>query len=641
MTAGRVVLDAQALWQRLVEGEYLRPKTYDADLLDQLPLAMGLPSGQAIEVALAGVPAQDLVRCLLEIAEPFAEMLADLLRLYAEVGARTADRENLRLKFDFGNGHPLDLLLSAFREQVEHIQRVVVARQARIWTAETLWDLRAMVDRQPGSPPVDHEQFRVWKTEYDDRRWPTSVPRPDDTGIAAADEVVRRCVGVVELFLHDARRLADDRNIPAARWVAASEDALPPAPGVVLSLRDVAWADSDHWPAAMLEGLFRFADVVREHAATDRDAAERFAAEVAGVVGDHISAQPQTSLNVEEDVNRLVDLLSLPVWGKRHEMYSAWVLTEIVAAIGVNRITVHVVGGVLEFNFAGSHLATISTAEGPVELWAELRSAYAKPVGHGRSNAIQPDYRISRPPVTAPASALLAVECKQYWQSVRKNVADALADYAGGLPKAHVVVASHGKVSDAVMDKLTPDQRDRSIAVSGLRPNAGAPNTIFRRTIAAKLPARPPEPAEGGGIAPSTPLTITLTWPKVGVDLDLHAWMHWPDGSSQEVNYNTRGEPSASPAWLDRDDRDGRAPECITVSSPVTAADVWVHAFGGVEGVALSGATVSLRGPRIDVTVPCPSAGPGEATHEWWHVATVRGGAAVEIVGQLDGAGPS
>jgi hypothetical protein len=273
-------------------------------------------------------------------------------------------------------------------------------------------------------------------------------------------------------------------------------------------------------------------------------------------------------------------------------------------------------------------------------LWAELRSAYATPIGHGRSNAIQPDYRVSKPPVTSPATALLAVECKQYWQSVRKNVADALADYTGGLPNARVVVASHGKVSDKVMDKLTSDQRERSTPVSGLRPHAGAPNAIFRRSVVDALPARLPEAEAEAGITRATPLTITLTWTTEGADLDLYASMRWPDGVSEIVSYSTPGDPSTSPAWLDRDVRSGRAPECVTVTTPAAEIDIWVHAFSGVDGVARSGAAISVHGPQVDVVVSCPSAGGGEATREWWHVATVHGCASVEIVGRLVTAGP-
>lgn len=202
MSKADVVEDAQALWQRLVREKHLDPKHYDADLVEQLRLAMGLPSGRAFDVALAGVPAQDLVRNLLKIAEPFAAMLGDLLRLYADVGAQTADGMNLRLEFDFGRGQTLALSLHKFREQVEQIQRVVIARQARAWTARALWALRALVDRQAVLSAVNDEQLRAWETAYDGRRRPTGIPRPAETGIAAADEVVRSCVRVIEQVIY-------------------------------------------------------------------------------------------------------------------------------------------------------------------------------------------------------------------------------------------------------------------------------------------------------------------------------------------------------------------------------------------------------------------------------------------------------
>ncbi|WP_134000778.1 hypothetical protein [Kribbella sp. VKM Ac-2566] len=72
MATARVEADARALWGRLVAEKHVLPATYDRDLVDQLRQAMGLPSRRDIGVDLAGVSAQDLVRCLLGIAEPFA-----------------------------------------------------------------------------------------------------------------------------------------------------------------------------------------------------------------------------------------------------------------------------------------------------------------------------------------------------------------------------------------------------------------------------------------------------------------------------------------------------------------------------------------------------------------------------------------
>ncbi|WP_134000777.1 hypothetical protein [Kribbella sp. VKM Ac-2566] len=138
-------------------------------------------------------------------------MLDDLFRLYADVGARTADPENLRLRFDFGRGDPLDLLLSAFREQVEQVQQAMVARNARHWTSESLWDLTRLTPRHR-SRESDDERFRAWQREYDGRRWPDVVPRPTGTGVTIADEAIASCVAVLEQFTQDARSAASDRN---------------------------------------------------------------------------------------------------------------------------------------------------------------------------------------------------------------------------------------------------------------------------------------------------------------------------------------------------------------------------------------------------------------------------------------------
>jgi len=233
--------------------------------------------------------------------------------------------------------------------------------------------------------------------------------------------------------------------------------------------------------------------------------------------------------------------------------------------------------------------------------------------------------------VTAPASAVLAVECKQYLRTVRKNAAEAMADYTGGLPNARVVVASHGKVSEKVQDKLTPDQRDRSVAISGLRPNSGQPIDDFRRAVADALP--PPVQDDGSGISPATPLSITLPRAELAADLKLHVKLVWPDGSFQWMNRDSPGDSSTSGAWLDHGSPDGS--ERITITTPVASLCILVLAFNGVLGNASHGVAVSIQGPRIDVKVPLPVDQADDMVSGVWVVGTVVRGTALEICGQL------
>src|SRR5207248_407579 len=88
---------------------------------------------------------------------------------------------------------------------------------------------------------------------------------------------------------------------------------------------------------------------------------------------------------------RLEEFLSLPMWKYRHELYSNWVATRVIAVLSDQGPTVHSAHGAIRFRFSGTHLATFDQPRPRLHLWTELRSLLKEPVGKGRSAGIQPD----------------------------------------------------------------------------------------------------------------------------------------------------------------------------------------------------------------------------------------------------------
>jgi hypothetical protein len=73
---------------------------------------------------------------------------------------------------------------------------------------------------------------------------------------------------------------------------------------------------------------------------------------------------------VEHTFQELLDLLNLPVWRRRHELYSVWVGTRMLSVIkhAVPDMRFHTVDGTLSFEFGGSRLAY---GQSCVLLWSE------------------------------------------------------------------------------------------------------------------------------------------------------------------------------------------------------------------------------------------------------------------------------
>lgn len=194
----------------------------------------------------------------------------------------------------------------------------------------------------------------------------------------------------------------------------------------------------------------------------------------------------------EETVNDLISILSLPMWVKRHELYSAWIFTRIADAVGLDRLSFLTRPGRLSFDFGGAQLATFDTVHGTAHIWTELKTRHPDPVGHGRTAGIQPDYSLSFEPVTEPDTSFLALECKQYLRSALRNPPDALADYTSGLPNAHVILAAWGPISSRATDGLAPTARARADVVQYLRPGIQAEVAAFNALVCAHVPGPPP-----------------------------------------------------------------------------------------------------------------------------------------------------
>jgi hypothetical protein len=162
---------------------------------------------------------------------------------------------------------------------------------------------------------------------------------------------------------------------------------------------------------------------------------------------------PTDSSSIEQQLDHLLSILSLPIWKRRHEVFGVWVCSEILQTLGGTKVIIHTHDSVLEFPFKPTHLATIvdETNFVTAELWSEVRTPGLLLIGHGRKQSIQPDYRIRLAPITAPNSDRLIVKCKQYQTRNTRNFASAMIDYARNCPKARAVLCNYGSVEPAVL----------------------------------------------------------------------------------------------------------------------------------------------------------------------------------------------
>lgn len=624
---------AADLWSELAGRAGLDDGYYDKELLDDIAGHLGVGRTGPLSQRLAGVSAQQLIDALLAALQPFAGMLQDLLALYAAIGAQQAAAANLRIEYDFSKGNALKFDLTEFRDLAERWTRVTRPATVQVTTNDELFRLVTALPAWSAEAaetyPAPGTDVRVWIDNYDPgQSWPDALPMFPSSGDPLIDEVVDRMHHLVQEVLDTAR--ARSTSLDDLKSQSKGEiDAI--AEGNLL------FTLADDWPLQATQRTYLLADESAQsaHAATllggahsrirnDPYDRRRGARRVRAL----LNALPSVVKERTTRIRELEALLSLPVWGKRHEMYSAWVLTQIVDALRPRPIDLHVVDGVLSFSFSGTHLATIHTEKGPHELWAELRSALPEmAVGKGRTSRIQPDYVLLRHPITADSSAVLVVECKQYRRSSTRNFRDALIDYSNGHSRAEVLLVNYGPISRNV----TVGGPKRTTAIGALRPLSPAALTAFADAVHAAVPGQRKwsiqvstrtddhAPADQPSHEPTdTDAVVTLIW-QDGDDLDLH--LHESTGA-WSVNYMTPTSPDTHYPVFARffgDTTTSPGSEQAMMVSVTTPIEVWVHNYTNRLPLAQCGISVDIvTTAQHWRTETAPMTG---ATQ--WHVCTI------------------
>jgi hypothetical protein len=331
----------------------------------------------------------------------------------------------------------------------------------------------------------------------------------------------------------------------------------------------------------------------------------------------------------EVQIEILDDVLSLPVWQRRHELYAVWVASLITRTLGPLGVDFHCPGGVLSFPFKATHLASIGDppAARP-ELWSELRTPAVEPTGK-RVSSVQPDYRLRRPPECADggsvAADVLVIECKQYRRSSTRNFADALTDYGKASATAEILLSNYGPVSPRVRAAIAPEVVERCHPIGQVHPGgaglAEAQQVISRAAGVLFGVDRPPRWLMDS-------ITIELRWVGEGVDLDL--FVTTPDGA---CGYDS---PNGLPdAVFDCDNRgNGTAQHTEKLKLSPTRSDryeVIVRVYSGAS---------DLRGLEAEVFISWRDVSNREgqriislfsAAARDWHVATLGVGLAEPV----------
>ncbi len=566
----------------------LRPQDYDQDIDLALRTWLQIDSTTSVAAALVGQnrSAQELIEKIMESVGPFVAMLRGLLGLYEEIGARSATNDNLRIEFEFNEGE-VSMLLREFREIVRRWETIESMTPTLQFSNDTAWK-----DLFPTFASRD-DALRIFGSN-DYVHVPDAVPDFPATGNEDADAALSSYRGVLVRYLAVLKSLAPNREA-LGTWIETLRG-LPESD----NFRTLAYSATDFWLFIQTTRGILFAEAVRDGTASADDAQLQ---SIQGWVDGFRMAQDPAV--IRRAVDEFADILSLPVWGFRHELYSAWLVTQIEEAVGPMRFDT--VEGALRFSFRPTRIAEVDSPSGVIELWCEVQSPITNPIGHGRVDNIQPDYRFIQTPTDAPATdkavhTIGAIEAKQYLRSAKKNPGEALADYAKGLPNALVILAAYGPVSPGAQLLVHPDHRNRADAIAHVRPGSPSAQSNFRDAVTAIIHRN---------ILAVAPFTLELRWSPQVDDLDLHITT-----SDSHLYFRIPRLPFGE---LREDAIDG-GPEFIDIRDLTTDLELRVHLYSGASLDAAEPILIICGGDAVAAVLSRVPGGEGP----WWNVATIR-----------------
>lgn len=465
------IATAAELWSRLVEAGVLLPRSYDEEIVTLLKSQLPGNGSLTSRMEVAGWTARDLLRAMSPLVDSFAVLMRDLLSLYSNIAATQATNNNLTVAFEFDEGDVFDQSLAQFRGAVAALDQAQAARGSFV-LSPLRWNYPAANTRSPDY--VDPRTLR----DDDEGEWRFTLPAPPD----AVDPAVTRGVSLVYAVLTAACNTMLDyggtmhavRN-NASLWGSPTDE--------FAEHRALFFDFTDYHPEATIVQLRADVEYLESRGP---DEVQRW---LRGI--EYWSASFWGSDVRDDAESALESVLSLPMWGKRHELYSAWVVCVIAKAFKERRLQFEVVHGRLSFPFRSTKIASFDDELGPVELWAEIRSDASGQLSHGRKRGVQPDYRFLRPGQQRFDTAM-AIEVKQYRRPAAARHGDTARDYARALPHARVTIVAHGPIGSTAIGRVDEPDRPRV----EFRENVRSLTSVESEALVSELQqAFPPVPA--------------------------------------------------------------------------------------------------------------------------------------------------
>ncbi|MBF0320399.1 MAG: hypothetical protein HQL01_11420 [Nitrospirae bacterium] len=416
------------LWDYLIEKAGLDVESYDMHIAAMICMQLNIPMCKKYkddkyedkefksnefrkELKDNKISVERFIGAFFKAIEPYAMMMTDLC-VFFYVHRIKKTNDGMKILFDFGDGpEDLGFDLNHFKESLRKIQKITQAVTIIGWNQNTLWTLASIFENFRHYNPHDRSAAD-WLRNYNNGDFSPNYPTLPQTGIVEIDLWLQRSWRVwadviTEIRKHDCKtrkQLRELGQISMEEQFQKSNSTLEDVESYEYIKRiqelpdfrewnayDLFALDSNLWPETMLRSLFCFTEHITE-ITQEKRAGEAHV--VIGKLKELFSSVPYWEEERETLLEGFEDLLNLPFWKKRYELYQTWVMTQIDKALSGYQRIIHHCDGELILKFSGTHIGTIETEKGRLHLWGELRSPLSNPVSKKRKGHIQPDYSL-------------------------------------------------------------------------------------------------------------------------------------------------------------------------------------------------------------------------------------------------------
>lgn len=541
----------------------------DADIEQALRVALNVPDNALsleawlIDDALSPNPTVSTETLLIEVLKSqggFAQMMQDILGLLIDANAVQASNQlSIEFKFDEVND-PIKATLDQFRETVKRTKSIFEKRP-KLPSSTHMWSLEGVLRK------YRQDEYSNNQRQTDD--FPAIAPVYKTGNINVdiqLDTIVNLVFSTIELW----RQYGETPSLLKHNLYKNTNS-------FTSELFSRLNAFSDYWDISVLESVKELSEQI--------SSGQQNADEVFNTLNTVLNKIEWSHSWVEHTFEELLDILNLPAWKRRHELYSVWVGTRMLAVIRsvVPDMRFHLVDDVLSFAFGGSRLATFNWNNKQYDVWAELRSALMG-VSSKRKKGIQPDFRILQVDISK-SSALqttYVLECKHYLRENKHNFIRAATDYARSCPQANVHLVNHGPADEHTLsENLSPELQARTRFIGDATPIRELLEKVVSNAIRHVLfPEVIPAPTSVEDKPVQTLIDsldaiildyagyIQLEWDDTLADMDLSLQMISSSGQVVDtVDFRNKGALDITPfALFDSDVRSGPGKERIDIS---------------------------------------------------------------------------